>query len=226
MKATAIIPVKRFARAKQRLLETLDRPQRAAVVKAMLADVLASVTAAQSVERLILVTGEGRAERIAMHRARRVKTPIEVLRDPDDNGHSEAATLGIIRALSLGAQCTALLPGDCPLLDSGELDAALDRMQPGRVAIVPDRHETGTNALLLAPADAIGPAFGPDSLERHRERATLAGYEAAVESLGSLALDLDTPEDLRALAAELAERPERAPVTAAELAGLGKARAG
>jgi len=220
MKATAIIPVKRFARAKQRLLETLDRRQRAAVVKAMLADVLVAVTATESVERLILITGESRAERIAMDRARRVNTPIEVLRDPDDNGHSEAATLGIIRALALGAECTALLPGDCPLLDPGELEAALARMRPGRVAVVPDRHGTGTNALLLAPGDAIGPGFGEGSMERHRDRATRAGYEVAVESLDSLALDLDTPDDLAALATELAERPERAPATAAELVRL------
>jgi len=220
VKATAIIPVKRFARAKQRLLETLDRRQRAAVVKAMLADVLVAVTATESVERLILITGESRAERIAMDRARRVNTPIEVLRDPDDHGHSEAATLGIIRALALGAECTALLPGDCPLLDPAELDAALARMRPGRVAVVPDRHGTGTNALLLAPGDAIGPAFGEGSMERHRDRATRAGYEVAVESLDSLALDLDTPDDLAVLAAELAERPERAPATAAALAKL------
>ena len=43
VRATAIIPVKRFGAAKQRLLDRLDRPQRAAIVKAMLADVLAAV---------------------------------------------------------------------------------------------------------------------------------------------------------------------------------------
>ncbi len=221
MKATAIIPVKRFARAKQRLLETLDRRQRAAVVKAMLADVLVAVSATQSVERLILITGESRAERIAMDRARRVKTPIEVMRDPNDNGHSEAATLGIIRALALGAECTALLPGDCPLLDPGELEAALARMRPGRVAVVPDRHGTGTNALLCSPPDAIAPGFGPDSRERHADRARRRGLEVVVEELESLALDLDTPDDLRELADVLEGNPARAPETARTLAALG-----
>jgi 2-phospho-L-lactate guanylyltransferase len=220
LKATAIIPVKRFGHAKQRLLQALDRPQRAAVVKAMLADVLAAVSATDLVERVIVVTGEGRAERVALRHAQRVTTPLEVLRDPADNGHSEAATLGIIRALALGAGCTALLPGDCPLLDAAELDAALARMAEGRVAIVPDRHGTGTNALLLCPGDAIGPAFGEGSMERHRERATIAGHEAVVEPLPSLALDLDTPEDLSALAEELGRHPERAPATAAELERL------
>jgi 2-phospho-L-lactate guanylyltransferase len=224
MRATAIIPVKRFGTAKQRLLDALDRPQRAALVKAMLADVLAAITAAEAVERVIVVTGEGRAERIALTHARRAAVPIEVLREPADRGHSEAATLGIVRALAHGAGCTALLPGDCPLLDPAELDAALARMRPGRVAIVPDRHGTGTNALLLAPADAIGPAFGPDSLARHRDRATRAGHEAAVESLPSLALDLDTPDDLGALFRALEAEPNRAPGTAAAIEGLGATR--
>jgi 2-phospho-L-lactate guanylyltransferase len=221
LRATAIIPVKRFGNAKQRLLQALDRPQRAAVVKAMLADVLAAVSASERIERLILVTGEGRAERIALAHARRTATPLEVLRDPDDRGQSEAATLGIIRALSHGAECTVLLPGDCPLLDPVELDAALARMEPGRVAVVPDRHGTGTNALLLCPADAIGPTFGEGSMARHRDRAERAGHAVSVEELHSLALDLDTPEDLATLAATLADRPERAPATAAELERLG-----
>ncbi len=220
MKATAIIPVKRFGHAKQRLLEALDRPQRAALVKAMLADVLVAVSAAEAIERLIVVTGEGRAERIALKHAQRTATPVEVLRDPDDRGHSEAATLGIIRALAHGAGCAALLPGDCPLLDPGELDSALARMTEGRVAVVPDRHGTGTNALLMCPADAIGPAFGEGSMQRHRDRAEHAGHEAAVEELESLGLDLDTPDDLVALAQALERRPEHAPTTAAELQRL------
>jgi 2-phospho-L-lactate guanylyltransferase len=147
-----------------------------------------------------------------------------VFQDPADKGHSQAATLGIVRALSHGARCTALLPGDCPLLDAGELGAALGRMAPGRVAVVPDRHGTGTNALLLSPADAIGPAFGEGSCERHRDRAERAGHEAVVEPLSSMALDLDTPEDLEALAAAIADGGG-APATGAALERLGFAAA-
>jgi 2-phospho-L-lactate guanylyltransferase len=218
--ATVILPVKRFGAAKQRLLEALDRPQRAAVVKAMLADVLSALDRAERVERVIVVTGEGRAERLALRHAQRTTTPLEVMEDPDDRGHSEAATLGIIRALSLGARCSALLPGDCPMLDPAELDAAMARMDDGRVAVVPDRHRTGTNGLLMAPADAIGPAFGEGSRERHADRAERAGYEVAIEAIPSLALDLDTPDDLRELSRTLTASPERAPATAAELASL------
>jgi 2-phospho-L-lactate guanylyltransferase len=221
--ATAIVPVKRFGAAKRRLLGRLDRPQRAAIAKAMLADVLAAVGRAANVERIVVVTGEGRAERVALRASQRLVTPLEVLRDPADAGHSRAATLGIVRARALGAACVALLPGDCPLLDPDELDEALGRMRIGRVAVVPDRHGTGTNGLIMAPPDAIGPAFGPGSCERHLGRAERAGRRGEVEELPSLALDVDTPEDLDEMAGVLAAEPERAPATARELERLGLA---
>jgi 2-phospho-L-lactate/phosphoenolpyruvate guanylyltransferase len=222
MRATAIIPVKRFGEAKQRLLTTLDRPQRAALVKAMLADVLAATTEVTQIERVIVVTSEGRAERIALRHSQRVTTPIEVLQEPADRGHSEAAVLGIVRAKALGADCVALLPGDCPLLESGDLEAALEAMHPGRVAVLPDRHGTGTNGLVMSPADAIGPAFGPGSCARHAERAERMGHEVAVEPLPSLVLDVDTQEDLDAIAAVLEAEPDRAPATRAALEQLGR----
>jgi 2-phospho-L-lactate/phosphoenolpyruvate guanylyltransferase len=221
--ATAIVPVKRFGAAKQRLLGKLDRPQRAAIVKAMLADVLAAVGRSTRVERIVVITGEGRAERIALRASHRLATSLEVLRDPVDAGHSEAATLGIVRARALGAECVALLPGDCPLLDPVELDAAIGRMRIGRVAVVPDRHGTGTNGLIMAPPDAIGPAFGPGSCERHLGRAERGGRHGEIEDLPSLALDVDAPEDLDALAAVLATGRDRAPATASELERLGLA---
>jgi 2-phospho-L-lactate guanylyltransferase len=183
----------------------------------MLTDVLAAATEARLVERLIVVTGERRAERLALRHAQRTTTPVEVLRDPRDVGHAEAATLGIIRAKALGAGCVALLPGDCPLLEPAELDGALERMEDGAVTVVPDRHGTGTNALLLAPPDAIGPAFGPGSCARHAERARRLGHRLEIEPLDSLGLDVDTEDDLAALAGVLRRDPGRAPAAAAVL---------
>lgn len=221
----AIVPVKRFGAAKRRLLEELDGRRRIALVAAMFADVLAALCRTGSLARVIVVTGERRAERIALERSRRTTMPLEVLRDPSDLGHSQAATLGIVRAKALGAACAALAPGDCPLLDPAELDAALERGRDGRVAIVPDRHGTGTNALLLTPPDAISPAFGPDSCARHLERGRRAGHAVEIEPLSSLGLDVDTPADLADLAKTLRDEPGLAPMTAAVLQrwGVGSA---
>ena len=220
MNATVVLPVKRFSAAKRRLADSVDERGRSMLLAAMLEDVLTAIDGAEATEQVVVVTGERRAERVAMRAAQRLTTPIEVLRDPSDHGHSEAATLGIVRALALGASCAALLPGDCPLLDSVELDAALGRAAQGRVGVIPDRHGEGTNGLVLAPPDAVGPAFGPGSRSRHLELSAARGLRGEVDDVPSLRLDLDTPDDLMELRAALDAAPAGAPRTAAALAEL------
>ena len=83
--------------------------------------------------------------------------------------------------------------------------------------IVPDRHGSGTNGLLLAPPDAISPSFGPGSCERHRALAHAAGIACRVERVPSLLLDIDTGADLDVLRARLAAHPARATRTRAVL---------
>ncbi len=205
-----MIPVKRFGAAKQRLSPGLDQEPRAALAAAMLEDVLDAIGDATALSEVIVVSGEPAAARAA--RARGL-----LLVDDDDSGHSEAAARGAGVALDRGADAVVMLPGDCPLLDASELDAAVARISPRRLAIAPDRHGTGTNGLLVAPPDGIRPAFGPGSRDRHAALGRAAGLEVAVEQLSSLALDLDTPADLEAIRAELADHPGRAPRTAAAL---------
>jgi 2-phospho-L-lactate guanylyltransferase len=106
----------------------------------------------------------------------------------------------------LGADRALLVPGDCPALDPAELDELIRTAPGGRsVVIVPDRHGTGTNALLITPPDALQPSFGPGSCERHAAHAQAAGVAYEIAPIPSLGLDIDTPEDLEALG-ELSDR--------------------
>jgi 2-phospho-L-lactate guanylyltransferase len=203
--------VKRFGAAKQRLAAGIDDERRAAVVAAMLGDVLEAIGEARSIERTIVVTGEAAAANLG------TSAGAEVLPDPNEGGHSGAALAGIARAMESGADCVVLLPGDCPLLDPRELERLLTGMPERFVAVVPDRHGTGTNALALAPPGAIRPAFGEGSCARHVAAARDAGVPYTVEQLASLALDLDTPADVVALTRALAEQPGRAKRTAKAL---------
>ncbi len=211
MKTIAIVPVKRLTTAKSRLGTAIEAERRGLLLTAMLEDVLEAIAAARSVERTIVVTGDRGAEAVAEAAGH------EVLADPADEGHPEAALLGIARALQEGAGCVVLLPGDCPLLDPRDLDSLLTAVPERYVAVVPDRHGTGTNALMLAPPDAIRPAFGEGSRERHVAAARAAGIPFSVEEVPSLALDLDTPADIIALATELASDRSRATRTARAL---------
>jgi len=216
MKATAVIPVKRFAAAKQRLGPATESVLRADLAEAMLADVLGALGRSRELERLLVVSSEPRAVSLAE------TAGAEVIADPADAGHSEAASAGITVALASGAGCAALLPGDCPLLAPAELDAALAALSSPGLAVVPDRHGTGTNGLLLAPPDSIRPSFGPGSCRRHLDLAAAAGIAAAVsDRVPSMGLDLDTPEDLAALRALLKADPAAAPQTASVLNASG-----
>lgn len=211
MKATAILPVKRFAAAKQRLAAGIDDERRVAVIAAMLEDVLEAIGDVRSIERTIVVTGEPGAAELAR------AAGAEVVEDPGQGGHSGAALAGIARAEELGARCALLLPGDCPLLDPRDVERLLTGLPERYVAIVPDRHGAGTNALALAPPAAIQPSFGEGSRGRHVDAAREAGLAYSVEELPSLGLDLDTPADVIALTRVLAEDRTRAKRTARAL---------
>src|SRR5918999_3937749 len=134
LRATAVLPVKRFAAAKQRLGLGLDDAQRKELIASMLRDVLEGVAASRMIEHTIVVSGEPEAQRIA------IDSGAEAAPDPDDAGHPEAALIGIDAARTRGATCVVLVPGDCPLLDPRDLDRLLPGVPAPYVAVVPDRH--------------------------------------------------------------------------------------
>ena len=193
MRATAVVPVKRFAVAKSRLATGVEETRKPDLVAAMVADVLEAIGSARLIDRTIVVSQEPRAAELA------AAAGADLLSDFDDAGHSAAALAGIAAAEAAGAGCVALLPGDCPLLDPRELDKMLTGVPDRYVAVIPDRHGTGTNALVLAPPNAIEPSFGEGSRARHVAAARAAGVPYCVEELPSLGLDLDTPADIVAL---------------------------
>jgi 2-phospho-L-lactate guanylyltransferase len=211
LKATAVLPVKRLYAAKQRLAAGLGGEQRRTLAEAMVADVLEAISEARTIERTIVVSGDPIAQELA------AGVGAEVVPDPEDAGHVEASLAGIARAEVEGAECVVLLPGDCPLLDPHELDRLLTGVPERYVGIVPDRHGSGTNALVLSPPDAIVPAFGEGSRERHVSAAREAGIPFEVEEVASLGLDLDTPADVIALTRELETGAGRARRTARAL---------
>jgi 2-phospho-L-lactate guanylyltransferase len=203
MRTVAVLPVKRFGRAKRRLAGALSVEGRGVLAEAMVRDVLLALARAQHVERTLVVTSEPRALALA---------PLlgaEVVKEGSERGHSGAARLGVERALALGAERALLVPGDCPTIDAGELDALLANHHGRGVVVVPDRHGSGTNALLLSPPEAIEPAFGPDSRERHVRLAERADLPVTVARVESLAYDVDTADDLAVLRAQLQRRDAR-----------------
>ena len=206
--------MKRLGAAHGRLADVLPAEERHRLAEAMFFDVLAKMNRAKTIDATMVVTADDAVARHADWLGH------DVLKQSDDAGHSHAAAAGARAALTAGVDRVAMLPADCPLLDPAELDDALGRT-PRAALIVPDRHRTGTNALVLSPPDAFEPAFGPDSCARHVSRARAAGISFALQAIESLALDLDTPEDMRDLRDALLLDPAPGPRTAQVLWELG-----
>jgi 2-phospho-L-lactate/phosphoenolpyruvate guanylyltransferase len=221
MSTIAILPVKSFGSAKQRLAPALGAGSRQALAQAMFSDVLASLRRVPGVDAVAVVTSDRVAEAAALGER------VEVLRDTEMAGQSAAALIGIRYGQAHGFDRVLLVPGDTPLLDPGEVASLLRRAldNGAGVVVVPDRHGEGTNALLLTPPDAIKPSFGPGSCERHVAAARAAHVSWAVEHLPTLALDVDTGQDLELLAATLDGRLGHAPATRGALRQLHRSRA-
>jgi len=198
MRTLVILPIKSFSQAKQRLRGELSDADRRALVDAMFSDVLVALRRIPALESIIVVSGDRTAQRIAQGYGALVV-------EDDERGHNSAAKKGIAVALEDGIERVLLVPGDCPLMDPKEIEQLLVHPVGERSAlIVPDRHGTGTNALVLAPPDVLAPSFGPDSRRRHMADADAAGVPAEVVDVPCLGLDIDTPDDLEALQQHLA----------------------
>jgi 2-phospho-L-lactate guanylyltransferase len=217
MRTAAILPVKRFADAKSRLGASVKDTLRERLARAMVTDVLSALARSAAIERTVVVTCEESLREAAQQHG------ALMIDDTEERGQSTAVELGIRRALADGAERVLCVPGDCPALDPAELDALLardpcDERASAQVVIVPDRHGTGTNGLLLWPPEAISPSFGPGSCERHRALAQAAGAACRLERPTSLLLDIDTGADLAALRERLAGAGGGATSTRAVLA--------
>jgi 2-phospho-L-lactate guanylyltransferase len=195
----ALVPIRGLESAKTRLGGDLDAEERVELVTGLLRRTLEATRDARGIAGTIVVTMDPDAAGIAkeLHAVGLVE------RAP---GLNEAIQAARSLAKARGATAVLVLPADLPSVSAAAVDELLAKAQPiagGRalVAIVPDRHGLGTNALLVSPPDAVDPAFGEASHAAHAARAATAG--AAWRELdGPLSLDLDTPADL--VAAEAA----------------------
>lgn len=202
MQTVAILPVKRFASAKRRLEAALASGARRALAEAMFTDVLTALRRVQAIDEILVVSADPGAQRIAEGYGARA------LDDPAESGQDQAVVRGAGVARELGAAQVLCLAGDCPLLDPLELETLLGKPRTAEryAVIVADRHGTGTNGLLLSPPDALEPRYGPGSFARHLELAQTASVQTEVAEIASLALDVDTPDDLATLQERLAAR--------------------
>lgn len=191
MSLWAVVPVKERDRAKERLAPLLPPEMRQALALAMLEDVLAALGGAVGLTGHIVVTVDPAARRLALHYGARI------VEDGARDGHT-GAVMAAARLLAAEG-CTGMLtlPGDIPLVTAGEIGQIIAaHAPPPSFTIVPSHDEGGSNAILLAPPDAVPLRFGVNSFFPHLRAAQAAGIAPTILRLPGIALDIDNPEDL------------------------------
>jgi 2-phospho-L-lactate guanylyltransferase len=187
----AIIPVKPLRSGKSRLAGTLSADERAELNRTLLQHTLKTLSDLKEVEHVLVVSRDPQALTLArLYGARTVR----------ENGQPHLNTA--LKRATVVAQVYAtrgvlVLPADLPLISREDILTLIDHAtDPPVVVIAPDRHEKGTNALLISPSGLIEYDFGENSFQRHCQRVKEAGARLEVVNLPSLGLDLDLPEDL------------------------------
>lgn len=187
MSLRVVIPVKPFAQAKQRLAPALNERQRAELARQMFHHVLATALHCFEAPAVIVVSRSHEINSYAQSRGA--------------VGLVEAGSSDLNLALAQAAQCARgasmllVLASDLPLLSEDDLAAVTVE----GCAIAPDRHGTGTNALLWPTNPSPGFFFGEISFERHRVAALAAGFKPKIIRRNGLAHDVDLPDDLSAI---------------------------
>jgi 2-phospho-L-lactate guanylyltransferase len=191
-RVVAIVPVGGLEGAKSRLGETLDAEERRELVDRMLERTVRAALATPGIAETLVVSPDrealaaaaGLGARTLLQRSQGLNRGLREARDD---------------ALAGGADAIAIVPIDLPLITPdalAELTAPLLAVaERPLVVLAPDRHGRGTNALLLAPPDAIEFGFGGDSRAAHAACAAENGARY-VELDGPMSVDLDTPDDL------------------------------
>lgn len=180
------MPVKGLVNAKSRLSARFTDDERQDLVLAMLTDTVRAALAAESIERVAVVTGDP----IVADAVRALGC--EVLREPAWCTSLNEALNWAIGQVNPSAR-VLILQADLPALTATELAAFTAASPQADRVFVHDQHETGTTALLLRSASMpFEPKFGVDSALRHRD----AGVQLVEGDWPGLRHDVDTADDL------------------------------
>jgi 2-phospho-L-lactate guanylyltransferase len=195
MNVVALMPVKGFRQAKQRLSPVLSCAARGLLAEAMFCDVLHQVKLARGLAGTFVVTGDAKVAAIASNAG------AEVIREKAENGETAAVDFARAELKTAGCESVLIIPGDMPLVRANDIECVLaqvpDDLAGPFALLVPSHDRLGTNALLLAPPDVITLRFGYGSFAFHMSQMAARGLPVRFIENENIALDIDEPKDLQ-----------------------------
>jgi len=134
-----LVPVKKLAGAKQRLAAILDQASRTELAKAMLLDVLGTLSMWPLRPEVGIVTSDPFALQLAD------QFRFTVIPDNANRGETDAIDTATRFCESQGVASTLVIPGDVPLIQFWELKAILASAPAEGSVLVPAADGRGTN---------------------------------------------------------------------------------
>jgi len=189
-----VLPIKDPTNAKARLSPLLTPEQRRALAWMLIEQTLVFLKDFKALAHVLVVTDSGRVA------GRAEEEGFAVLRETSSEGETAAVDKATAWSVEQGFRSQVVIPGDMAGLDRDEIHRLLthERADPS-VVLCPATGDDGTNAILTTPPDALQFRFGNRSFPDYCEQARRKGIPCTVLRLESLVLDLDTPDDVRAL---------------------------
>jgi|JI6StandDraft_1071083.scaffolds.fasta_scaffold00453_15 2-phospho-L-lactate guanylyltransferase len=183
----AIVPLKLPQNRKTRL--NLPDADRLALTEQMAANVLGALGSVQAIKTIAILAPERRPDFSWLK----------------DRGRGLNIELTEARS-ALHKHPVLIVHGDLPELRPEDVQRLINATASGQIAISPDRHGTGTNAIALPPGKSITFAFGANSFQAHLRDAPCS----VIVRSTSLGFDIDTVQDLEAFRQSQRQRAEDA----------------
>jgi 2-phospho-L-lactate guanylyltransferase len=185
----AIVPIKTFERAKQRLADVLSEDERRALMLAMARDVLTCLSRSSELTGILIVSRTREADSLATAFA------TERFAESPDADLAQALTQATEHLVAhFNATGVFVVPADVPGIDPSQVDELIRNNTS--ITLLPDAEHKGTNGFICSPPLTIPYVFDGKSFKPHADAAFAAGITPRIVPASKFALDVDLPEDL------------------------------
>lgn len=196
----AVLPLKDFVNAKQRLAGVLAPHERRGFFQAMVEDVLDVLSQHELIEHVVILSDDPSAALLA----ERYQVQHWSEKSLNAAGLNGVITAAAKKLAEQGVSDLMVVHGDLPLINHQEIQQLVEAhqlsVQPA-VTISPDTAMQGTNCMLCSPPAVINFYYGENSLLKHSEEAKRCNITANVVSQPGLSCDMDNPADIEVLLA-------------------------